>query len=363
MRSVDRYIWREMLGPVLFGLLMFASLLLAGIVLKHIDQLMTRGVPAWVIAQILASYVPETLVTALPMAMLFGTLTAFGRLAADSELIALHASGLGIGRLIAPVAAAGLAASLAAFALDEAVVPRARRAGQRIIHNEVTLKKPLPKVAKNVFFDGSDHFRMFVREADRRTGNLRNVTLFELQKNGFPRVTEAREARLSPTEWRFGNGTMFTTRPDGSPEHFIHFREWTYPLAPTWGPKRGDDEFVTAGDDSLKKLNRTIRQRKAEGAPSFDVEVRYWWKLAFPLASLALALLAAPLASRAGRMAGSSALGVGLAIPLILAYYILFAICRAAAMTQQLPPLAIWIPDAIALFAAAVLLKRAARQG
>lgn len=362
MKLVDRYLLRAVIMPACFGLGMFSSLLLASFLLRHVDELFARGVPAPIVAKIFACYVPEVLVSALPMAVLFATLTAVGQLAADSELTALRAGGLSLQRVTAPVVLAGLIASGVAFALDEWLVPWSRAVGQQTYYNEVTLKNPLPKVARNVFFDGGGAFKMFVREVDRRKGELRHVTIFQLPHEGagWPRVTEAARARLGGEVWTFRDGTMTASRTGGAPEHFIHFREWSYPLDARLGSPIPEPN-PQSGDLPLPALAAEIEARRAAGRSLEDLEVRYWFKVAFPLASLAMALLGAPLACRTSRSGAGS--GIGLAVPLSIAYYIVLAVCRGAALAGKLHvATAMWTPNAITVACAMWLYRRASRQ-
>jgi lipopolysaccharide export LptBFGC system permease protein LptF len=292
MKLIDRYLLAAVIAPAAFGLGMFSTLLMASYFLKHIDELVTRGVPASVIVRFLACYIPEVLVNALPMAVLFATLTAVGRLAADAELTAMYASGLSLRRILLPVAAAGVLASGLSFAVDEYVIPYSRAYGRHTYTNEVLLKNPLPKVARNVFFDGGGAVKMFVRE--------------------------------------------------------VHLGSPTPPV-----PHQGDLP--------LAELWALLQQRRAKGEPLGDLEMRFWWKVAFPLASLAMALLGAPLACRTAR--AGPGIGVGLAVPLSIAYYVVFAICRGAAEAGKMDALiAMWTPNALTLMAAGVLYWTASRQ-
>src|SRR4029434_7256156 len=108
----DRYVVREILPPTGLGLLLFTFIL----VLDQISQLMkilvSRGADLNTVGRAFLYMLPSILSVAVPMAFLLGVLLAFGRLASDSEIVALRASGVSPARLLRPVLGLSLAASL-----------------------------------------------------------------------------------------------------------------------------------------------------------------------------------------------------------------------------------------------------------
>ncbi|TMA40718.1 MAG: LptF/LptG family permease, partial [Deltaproteobacteria bacterium] len=65
---------------------------------------MSRGLPLASIMRLFAYIMPAFLEVTVPMAMLLAILIAFGRLSADSEMVALRSSGLSLYQLMPPVA-------------------------------------------------------------------------------------------------------------------------------------------------------------------------------------------------------------------------------------------------------------------
>src|SRR6185503_3486149 len=102
-KIVHRYIFRELLIPFLFGLSVFTFVLLIARLLRLIELVVNRGVPATNVLRIFAYIVPAFLEVTVPMAMLLAIIVAFGRLSADSEMVAFRSSGLSLYQLITPV--------------------------------------------------------------------------------------------------------------------------------------------------------------------------------------------------------------------------------------------------------------------
>src|SRR5437870_11522628 len=106
MIILDRYIFREILYPFLIALvaLTFVAFLAfsreIGWLLELIVRQSATAHDIWILS---AAYVPNVLTFTIPMAVLVGILTGFGRMSSDSEPIACRAAGISMIRLLAPV--------------------------------------------------------------------------------------------------------------------------------------------------------------------------------------------------------------------------------------------------------------------
>src|ERR1041384_5096659 len=104
MRIIDRYVIRQVLTPFVIGLLVFTFLMMLRPLQEYGEKLVSNGVPAPTIAYLLALLTPQALALTIPMSLLLGLLVGFGRLSADREFVALQACGVGLKRLLFPVA-------------------------------------------------------------------------------------------------------------------------------------------------------------------------------------------------------------------------------------------------------------------
>src|SRR6185295_18899084 len=95
-RTIDRYIFKEILVPFFLGLGIFTFILLIARILKMVELVVNRGVPAWQIIKLFSCILPAFLEVTVPMALLLSILVAFGRLSADSEIVALKTCGVSL---------------------------------------------------------------------------------------------------------------------------------------------------------------------------------------------------------------------------------------------------------------------------
>ena len=98
--SIDRYIFRLVIVPMMAVFAIAASLLVLDKMLRLFDFVAVEGGPVGVVFKMLIALVPEYASLAIPLGLLLGILLAFRKLATSSELDVFRAVGLGYGRLL-----------------------------------------------------------------------------------------------------------------------------------------------------------------------------------------------------------------------------------------------------------------------
>ena len=98
--SLDRYILRLVLLPMLGVFAIAASLLLLDKMLRLVDFVAVEGGPVGVVFKMLGALIPEYASLAIPLGLLLGILLAFRKLATSSELDVMRAVGLSYFRLL-----------------------------------------------------------------------------------------------------------------------------------------------------------------------------------------------------------------------------------------------------------------------
>ncbi len=97
---IDRYIFRQVLTPMLAVFVIAASLLVLDKMRKLFDFVATEGGPVSVVFRMLANLLPEYASLAVPLGLMLGILFAFRKLATSSELDVMRAVGLSYTRLL-----------------------------------------------------------------------------------------------------------------------------------------------------------------------------------------------------------------------------------------------------------------------
>lgn len=112
---VDRYVLKQVMTPLLTAIAIGLIVLLAERMVRLFEVTFGKKNSFAVVFELLAYLLPHYVGLALPAAMFLGLLFGFNKLSKDSEIDAFLAGGIGLHRLVRPVA--GLAAALALVTL------------------------------------------------------------------------------------------------------------------------------------------------------------------------------------------------------------------------------------------------------
>ena len=195
MTRLDRYILREHLGPFVFALVVITLVLIVDFVPDVVNMVVSKGLPTGVIVQVFVLNLAWMFALAVPMAVLSGTLMAFGRLATDSETVAMKAAGLSLFRLIVPVL---VLASLLAYGLvcfNNDVLPDANHEARRLM-SDIRRKRPTLDLKSNVLEDRIPGYHLLIKQVDEKSSNIADITIFDHKNRAEPRTVTAKSGSM-----------------------------------------------------------------------------------------------------------------------------------------------------------------------
>ena len=132
MRILTRYILREVTTHALIGVGVFTFVLFTRDLGQILELVVRNSAPLPSVAQVFFLIVPVTLTISIPAGVLVGILIGLGRLAADSEITAMRASGLGVWSFLRIICIFAVASWLLALANGVYVAPRSQAAMARL---------------------------------------------------------------------------------------------------------------------------------------------------------------------------------------------------------------------------------------
>ncbi len=196
MKILRHYVLREHAGPFFFALATLTSLFLLNQVARHFGELVGKGLGGAVIGEFFALSIPFIIAMTTPMAALIATLYAFSRLAAENEITALRASGVGMGRLLAPVIVAGAFLAMLMVAFNDQILPRTNHR-LRKLQTDIARKKPTFALREQVINEVSPG-RLFLRtmKIDEGENLLRDVMIIDLSDPLRRRTIHADSGRM-----------------------------------------------------------------------------------------------------------------------------------------------------------------------
>ena len=362
MKLLDRHILKELIGPFIFGVAVFTSLLLTGELLKVTELLAEYHAPILTAAKLIVLSIPSLVVMTLSMAMLLAALLGFGRLSGDSEVVALFAGGISLYRIAVPVVLMSIVVTAAGFVLNEMVVPYTNSEHERIVRD----LKDEPLSSDKPFFvidaeNGVTKSVFYVQNGfNLSSGTLHDVAVIQYWKNKPAVFMYGKEAVWKgDEEWSFKDGYWKSLDPgqtvtipfQGSVTRKIKISKTPDELA-LYQKKYNELSF--------SQLRTYIRMLQDHGADVNEYRVRLYQKIALPLASLVFALIGTPLGLRPHR--SSSAMGLGLSIVIIIIYWILMQYMTILGRNGTISPTAAsFIPTLAGICAGIALTVRAAK--
>src|SRR5262245_6638949 len=195
-RILDRYILKEVTPSFLLGIGVFTFVLLLNEILRLAQRLVTQSATASETVSILLNLLPSVLCLTIPMGFLLGVLIALGRLSADSEIVAMRASGVSLYRLLLPVLVTAFIGWLLTSHLIISVLPDSNQRVRQLLFQVMTSQAGTV-VRPRVLYDRLSPDVMFL-VMDTPTGSefWEKVILADLATPDSPRVTFAEKGRL-----------------------------------------------------------------------------------------------------------------------------------------------------------------------
>jgi LPS export ABC transporter permease LptG/LPS export ABC transporter permease LptF len=344
----------------LLGLAVFTFVFFIPQLVRLMDLIVRHAGGTGRITLLFLSSMPPILVFTLPMAALVGVLIALGRLSADSEIVALHALGIGMRRLLLPVGAlAGIAAVLT-FCITIWVGPASLRTLHRLELQLQSSQVPFA-VQPRVFDERFPNTVLYVEDVSATAARWRGVFLAETGTTTGLRVTLAEDAIVvnDPAENKFELHLRGGSTHEFDPHDPLRYNVSTF----------GSSDLPIAISSS-EGTTRTLSDAelpvgellKIEGPGWRESRVEFYRRLAFPAACLVFALLGVSAGIRPRR--GGRASALVLTLLLICGYYMLLLIgIRLAQQGLLHPAVGVWAANIITTIFAVTLFRRVEHGG
>ncbi len=339
MKTITRYLLREVLSHALLGLLLFSFVIFMRDVGRLLEVVVRSGSSSLLVALLYA--LPSTLIFTIPMAVLIGILVGLNRLAADNEIVALRAAGAGLPLFLRPLLAfTGVALGLALLTTLVLAPAGARRLQE--LENGLRGSQASFEVQPRVFLESIPNLVVYVDDIVHGGRGWRHVFVADMKNPAAPRITMARA------------GSVLNNSPNSVQLHLD--QGITYEDSPT----RPDTLLVSSFDQtdlplelpvarpSLPSLPaaglRQLWQRMHSPSEALPARIEFHRRLALAFACLALALTGIPIGLTVRR--GGKANGFVLTLGLVLIYYIVFVTGIALARQGRVPAgLGVWAAD------------------
>jgi LPS export ABC transporter permease LptG/LPS export ABC transporter permease LptF len=365
VRILTRYILGEILSHTLIGCALFTFILFMRD-LPHILEMVVRNSSTLTnVAEILLFTLPNTFKVTIPMAVLVGVLLGLSRLAADSEVTAMRASGLGIGYFVRVASIAAVGGTLLGLVNSIYIAPRANQA---ILDMQQALETSQAsyEIQPRVFYEDFRNFVLYVQNVIPGTGasNWQQVFMADVTDPSTPKITTAASATVVNDEsqellMRLRDGAEHQMVP-GQPQQYdvSVFASTDRPLA------LNQQGAVNLGrmDTAIYAMSMKTLREHIHGPDGKHYLIELNNRFAYPTACLVLMLVGVPLGV-ASRRGGKSSAFVFTLLLVFLYYFLLSTGIALGRQNKVSAFLAVWMANILFAAAGAFLLWQMASGG
>jgi LPS export ABC transporter permease LptG/LPS export ABC transporter permease LptF len=323
VRILTRYILGEILSHALIGCVIFTFILFMKELPRILEMVVHNSSTFVSVVQIILFTLPNFFMVTIPMAVLVGVLLGYSRLAADSEVIAMRASGLGIGYFVRVASIVAIGGTLLGLANSLLLAPRANRA--ILAMNKELASQASYEIEPRVFDEDFHNFVLYVQDVRAGTGaaHWRQVFMADTSDSTNPLITTAASATVSNDSTqqllvRLRDGSRHETVA-GQPEQY-NISTFDFTDLPLISSQQNDVHLGRMDTDIYAMSMSALRQRsRAPDGKRFQIEMHK--RFAYPAACLVLMLVGVPLGVTSRR--GGKSFAWIFTILLVFVYYLL----------------------------------------
>ncbi len=352
MKILDRYLAGAVVWGSLTTLAVLLPLIAFFLLADEMDAVKGEGYRLTDALLYVSLTLPRFAYQLFPIATLIGALVGLGSLASRSELVAMRAAGVSIGRIVGAAMLGGLVLAVIAVAVGEGLAPIAEQEGLRLrseaLSGQSTLATPYGFWAR----DG----RTFVNIRQILPGaDLRDISIYELdEERRLTLATHAARARYVRKAWVLEDVARSRIFPDRVEVEHLAEEDWSSRINPSLL------EVVVVQPQMLPiwGLHRYIRYMDANDQDAGPYKVAFWAKVVQPFLILAMIFVAIPLLMGSSRTSGTGA-RVFMGIVAGIVFYLISRTFSYLSLLYGLSPVvAAFTPPLLFLGAALLVLRR-----
>lgn len=352
MRILDRYLAGAVIGGTLGTLGVLLPLLGFFILADEMDQVSPTGYRFQDALLFMLLSLPRYAYQIFPIATLIGALLGLGALASRSELVAMRAAGISVGRIVGAGLKGGLVLALCATIIGEAVAPAAQQRGLAL--RRAALSGGVAQSTPYGFWAIDDGAYVHIRDIMSGT-RIKDISIYQADPaDGVLVATHAEGARYRDGGWVLEGIERSRASQSGVQVERIENSRWDSMLDPALL------KVVVVDPRALPvwSLWKYIRFMTVNEQDASNYRVVFWGKVVHPLLILSMVLISIPILLGSSRTRGT---GTRLFFGVIIgiAYYLASQILGHLSVLYGLSPLvSAFLPPLLLVGVAIAVLRK-----
>jgi len=290
IKSIDRYIWKEIIAPFSIGLLVYTFTLLIHNIFHLSNMLIAKRASGMVIFKILLNLLPFVLTVTLPIACLMGVLAGLSRMSTDSEIIAFKTMGITNRRILRPVLIFSFLCTCVTALFTMYLTPEANFRFSKL-RTQMAVSTALPEIKPRVFYSGMQFYPyvLYFNDKDNRSQEWKNIFLYHRRDRNIITAKTGKfitDQKESENHLILKDVMVHSANLEKTKEEYPIF---TYEFK----KEKIDNLFSTRLTRSTSELNIWDIQQKLKAKPGNRLLIiEFYRKFSIPFACLALGFLA-----------------------------------------------------------------------
>ena len=337
MKILDKYVIRQFLQTILFGLIAFLFIFVVVDLMENLDDFIDQDMSFFQILHYYFVFTPEIIRLMLPVAVFLSCIFTVGKLTNQNELAAVKAGGVSLYRFMSPFVITAFLISIFAIFFGGFTVPAANK--EKVFIERNYMKKAVAVTGSNILFQ--DNFTRIVSVANY---NTKSRTAYTIGIQEFDPADNTRMmSRIDASKMKYDSTGRKWILHNAITRNFIGDRQ-----TETRNTTLEIDYLNFLPDDILKKqrkpeemnlleLTEFAQEQLDTGNNPTRIRIAYHSRIAFAFASLVVVLFGVPFSANKRR--GGLALQIGISLLITFLYLVFMNISQAFGKNGVMNPI------------------------
>ncbi|TDT69207.1 lipopolysaccharide export system permease protein [Hypnocyclicus thermotrophus] len=358
MKLINKYIYKELTLPIIFGISLFTFIFLIDILVSMMENILVKSVPVLDVLELLSYTLPPIFAETIPMGVFLGIMITFSSLSTTSEIIAMESIGISLKKIIRPTFTLSFIIMCFVYFLYQSVIPRS---GEKLIKisRKIAYTKPSVQLEEKIFVTGINDYNVYINHLEPEGTVADSLVIFKKEIDTiYPQVILAKKAKWENSKMYLKNATFYKVSSDGKISLKGKFEKQEVPINTFFGDfnttiEKPENMSIS---DLLKKINNLKKQNKK----TIKYELEMYKKLYTPSSILILSVLGVILSVNNNRTGKGASFGISILI--IFIYITLINIFYMISQKGNIAPsIAMIIPNILLLLLTMFLYVKKAR--
>ena len=357
LQTIDLYILRKFLGTFFLATLLFLAIIAMFDVTEKLDAFLSAPLKETIFDYFL-SFLPYFALQLTPLFVFISVIFFTSKMAGNSEIIAILASGISFRRLLKPYMIGAAIIAALTFVMSNYLIPPTNQ--RRIDYTNKYVKNKKVETNANIQLKISPDVVAYISRFEDRNKTGYRFSLYKFDGKALVSRTTAQSARYDTTRMYHWILSDYMIRDfDGMNETISRGRNLD-----TIIPFEPRDFMISANDQetlTTPQLTEYIEKQKMRGVANIKAfEIEREKRIASTAAAFILTLIGMSLSSR--KVKGGMGLNIGIGLALSFSYILFSTVTSSFAISGATTPfIAMEIPHVVYLAIGIYLYYRAAK--